>query len=93
MPPDNTSRSSRPQVLIGKGVLKISSKFIGEHSCRSVISVKLLCNFIEITLWHECSPVIFCIFSAQLFLRTPVDDCFCTSDHSEMLFRSPKFYY
>ena len=29
----------------------------GKHSCRSVISIKLLCNFIKITLWHGCSPV------------------------------------
>ena len=50
-------RSNRPEVLLGKGVLKICSKFTGEHPCRSVISIKLLCNFIEITLWHGYSPV------------------------------------
>ena len=33
------------------------SIFTGEHPCQSVISVKLLCNFIEITLWRGCSPV------------------------------------
>ena len=38
-------RSSRPEVFLRKGVLKICSKFTGEHSCRSVISIKLLCNF------------------------------------------------
>ena len=32
-------------------------KLIGEHPCRSVISIKLLCNFIEITLPHGCSAV------------------------------------
>ena len=37
-------RSSRPEVFLGKGVLKICSKFIGEHPCRSVISIKLLCS-------------------------------------------------
>ena len=42
-------RSSRPEVFLAKGVLKICSKFIGEHPCRSVISI--------ITLWHGCSPV------------------------------------
>ena len=50
-------RSSHPEVFIGKGVLKICSKFTGEHPCRSAISIKLLCNFIEITLRHRCSPV------------------------------------
>ena len=46
-----------PRVVLRKGVLKICTKFIGEHTWRSVISVKLLCNFIEITLRHGCSPV------------------------------------
>ena len=49
--------SSRPEVFLEKGVLKICSKFTGEHPCRSLISIKLLCNFIEITLRHGCSPV------------------------------------
>ena len=52
-----TFRSSHPEVFPGKGVLKICSKFAGEHLCRSVISIKFLCNFIEIALRHECSPV------------------------------------
>ena len=50
-------RSSPPEVLSEKGVLKICSKFTGEHPCRSVISIKLLCNLIEIILRHGCSPV------------------------------------
>ena len=33
------------------------SKFIGEHQCWSVISIKLQSNFIEIALRHGCSPV------------------------------------
>ena len=47
---------SPPEVFFGKGVLKICSKFTAEHPCRSVIAIKLLCNFIEITLWSGCSP-------------------------------------
>ena len=43
--------------FLGKGVLKICSKFTGENPCRSVVSIKLLCNFIKITLRHGCSPV------------------------------------
>ena len=50
-------RSTRPEVFLKKGALKICSKFIGEHPCRVVISIKLLCNFTEITLLHGCSPV------------------------------------
>ena len=53
-------------MFIGKGVLVICSKFTGEHSCRSEISIKLLCNFIEITLWHGCSPL-----SLLHIFRTP----------------------
>ena len=50
-------RSNHPDVFLWKGVLKISSKSTGEHPCQSGISIKLLCNFIEITLWHGCSPL------------------------------------
>ena len=50
-------RSNHPEVFLGKWVLKICSKFTGEHPRRSATSIKLLCNFIEITLWHGCSPV------------------------------------
>ena len=51
------NRSSRPEVFLGKGVLKICSKCTEEYLCRSAISVKLLCNFTEIELSHGCSPV------------------------------------
>ena len=50
-------RSSSPEVFLVKGVLKICSKFTGEHPSRNVISIKLLCNFLEITLQHGYSPV------------------------------------
>ena len=50
-------KSSGPQVFLGKGVLNICSKFTGDHPCRSAISIKLLCNFIEIALRHGWSLV------------------------------------
>ena len=46
---------SNAEVFLGKGVLKIFSNFTREYPCRSVISIKLLSNFIEITLQHGCS--------------------------------------
>ena len=49
-------KSSHQDVFLRKGVVKISSKFTGEHPCRSAISIKLQSNFIEITLRHGCSP-------------------------------------
>ena len=48
-------RSNLPEVFLVKGALKICSKFTGEHPWLSVISIKLLYNFIEITLQHGCS--------------------------------------
>ena len=40
-----------------KGVLKICGKYTGEHSCQTVISIKLQSSFIEITLRLGYSPV------------------------------------
>ena len=73
------SRSSRPDVFLRKSVPKICSKRTGEHPCPSVISIKLLCNFIEIIPRHGCSPVnLLHIFTQRkLFLRTPLGGCFC----------------
>ena len=63
-------RSSPPQVFLRKGVLKICSKFAGEHPCRSVISIKLLCQrpttLLKKRLRHICFPVNF-----AKFLRAP----------------------
>ena len=50
-------RSNHPEVFLGNGVLKICRKFARENLCWSAISIKLLCNFIEIPLRHACSPV------------------------------------
>ena len=50
-------KSSHLEVFLRKGVLKICNKFTGQHPCRSVISIKLLCDFIEIAFRHGCSPV------------------------------------
>ena len=49
--------SSPPELFLGKDLLKIFSKFTVEHPCWSVISIRLLCNFIEIALGHQCYPV------------------------------------
>ena len=69
---DFTNRSSHPEVFLRKGVLKICSKFTGEQPYWSVISIKLLCNFIEITLCHECSPVdLLHVFRTPLPKNTP----------------------
>ena len=53
-------------IPLRKGVLKMCSKFTGDHPCPSVISVKLHSSFIEITLRRGCSPV-----NLLLIFRTP----------------------
>ena len=50
-------RNNRPKVFLGKCVPKICIKFTGEHTCQSVISIKLFCNLTEISLRHGCSSV------------------------------------
>ena len=55
----NLPKSSHAEVFSGKCVVKICRKFTGEHPYQSMISIMLLCNFIEITLWHRYSPVNF----------------------------------
>ena len=52
-----TQRSSPPEVFLEKCFLKICSEFTGEHQCQSVILIKLICVFIEITLRHGYSPI------------------------------------
>ena len=59
--------SSHPELFLGKVVLKICSKFTGEHPCRSATSIKFKNSFIEITLRYGCSPVNLWIFLEQLF--------------------------
>ena len=49
------------EVFLEKGVLKIFSKFTGEHPC--------LCNFLEITLWHGCFLVNLLHIFRTLFLK------------------------
>ena len=51
------NRCSYPGKFLGKGVLKICSKLTGQHPCPSAISIKLLCNFIEIAFRHGFSPI------------------------------------
>ena len=68
-------RSSHPVVLLGKGVLKICSKFTREHPCQSAISIKfaslLKSHFDMGALLYNC-----CIFSEHLYIWPPLDGCF-----------------
>ena len=90
-------QSSRPEVFLAKGVLKICSRSTWEYPCWSVISIKLLCSFIEITLRHGCSPANMLHLFRNLFLRTSLDGCFCscikeTSQYSPIGYLSYSYY-
>ena len=64
-------KSRTSEIFLGKSVLRIYNKFIGEHPCQSMISKKLLWNFIEVALRHGCSPVIFLhIFITPFYKNT-----------------------
>ena len=59
-------RSNRPEVFLGKGALKICSKFTGEHPCRSLISKQRNCDC-KVTLLNYTSVwVFFCKFAEYL---------------------------
>ena len=44
-------------MFLEKVVLKIGSKFTGENTCQSAISIKLQSSVIEITFRYGCSSV------------------------------------
>ena len=71
------TRSSHSHEFLRKGVLKICSKFTGEHPCRSAISIKLQSSFSEIALRHGCSPANLQHIFRTPFLGTPLGGCFC----------------
>ena len=84
-------RTSHPEVFLEKGVLKICSKYTGEYPCRSVISIKLQSNFIEITLRHGCSHV-----NLQHIFRTSftknTSGWLLVSPYDDMAFYLMEFY-
>ena len=64
-------------MFLRKDVLKLCSKFTEEHPSRSVILIKLLCNFIEITLRRGRSLVnLLHIFRTHI-PRNTLEGCFC----------------
>ena len=68
-------RSSRPDVLCKKGVLRNFGKSTGKHLCQSLYFNKVAgqaCNFIKKGLWHRFFPVNFPNFLGTPFLREHV---------------------
>ena len=68
---------SHSEVFLGKGTLKICSKFTGENTCRSVISKKVAKQL----YWNRTLAKVFCCkfatyFQDNLFLSTNLEGCF-----------------
>ena len=61
------SRSSHPEGFLGKGVLKICSKFAREYPCLNVVSIKLLSNFANIIVAMSYMKWNFFIIFQKLF--------------------------
>ena len=61
-------KSSRPDVLCEKGVLRNFAKFTRKHLCQSLFFKKVAspATLLKKRLWHRCFPVHF-----ANFLRTP----------------------
>ena len=62
-------RSSRPEVLCKKSVLKHFAKFIGKQRCRSLFSYKIS-GQVERRLRRLCFPIKFMKFSITSFLKS-----------------------
>ena len=67
--PSVNLRSRETEVFLGKGVLKRCSQLTGEHPCQRVISIQLLCNFIEVALCHGWSTVTLLHIFRRPFLK------------------------
>ena len=82
-------RSSPPEVLLWKGVLKICNIFTEEHPSWSVISI----NLVKQLYWNHTSVwVLSCKFAAYFqntFLRTPLEGSFWKNVYFAFLFWLP----
>ena len=72
-------------MFLGKGVLKKCSKFSGEHSCQSAISIKLLCCFINIAPQHGRSPVNLLYIFRTPFPRNTSKELLLDCDGNDLL--------
>ena len=61
--------------VLRKGVLEICRKFTGGHPCRSAISLSQ--NSTNSHFGIGVLLLISCTFPEYLFLRTPLEGCFC----------------
>ena len=91
-----TFRSSHPELFLGKAILKICSKFIGEDPCRSAISIKcdfkcMIFGFVKFDRGEFCdvqeqpprgNPRKSCSENLQqIYRRTPMTKCDFNEPH------------
>ena len=76
----SVSENILPKMFLGKVFWKYAANLQENTQVKCAISIKLLCNFIEIALPDGYSPVISCIFSEHFFLRTPLEGNLCKSE-------------
>ena len=72
---EHKDRSSHPEMLCQKGVLKNVAKFPGKHLCQGFFFNTFcrpeVCNFIKKRFWHSCFPVNLVKFLRAPFYGTP----------------------
>ena len=76
------TKYSSPEVFLGKGFLKIYSKFTGELPCRSVISINMYVTLLKSHFSMGFLLQICCIFSEHIFLKTLLEDWICSTEMS-----------
>ena len=81
-------RSSPPEVFLEKSVLKICSKFTGEHPCTNMILKKLQSRRNEITFCDGCSPVNLLHSFRTSFPKNTSGSYFCKSSFKMDLLKS-----
>ena len=74
----NHFRRSPPQEFLKKVDLEICRKFKREKRWLSVIAIKFLCKFIEITILHGCFPVDFLHICSTAFLKSTCGEMLLT---------------
>ena len=81
-----SSKSSHRRCFIRKVVLRNFAKYTGKDLCQSLSFNKVTglrpATLLKKRLWRRCFPVNFAKFLRTSFYRTPLGDCFCSSNDS-----------
>ena len=67
-------KSSPPEVFSNKNTVQMRNEPTGEQTRRKTIPAKPLCNFIEITPMHGCTPRIHITPAEHLYVKIVLKD-------------------